>query len=297
MTTAMILAAGYGTRLRPLTDELPKPLVPVGDRPMIAHVVDRLRAGGVLRAVVNAHHLAEAFGPAVLGALPIPVEVIHEAAILGTAGGVANAAHALGEGDVVVWNGDILAGVDVAALLAAHRSRAWAATLAVAPLVQGEGTVGIGAEGQVVRLRGQRFGVEVRAADFVGVQVLGAATRGELPREGCLVGDVYLPALRLGARLGVVDVAGGFDDIGSIGAYLDANASWLRRAGARAHVAPSARVDPGVEVEASVVGEGAHVTGRGSIVRCVVWPGAVARAPLADAVVTSAGRVVARPPR
>jgi mannose-1-phosphate guanylyltransferase len=294
MTTAMILAAGFGTRLRPLTDELPKPLVPVGDRPMLAHVADRLLAGGVRRAVVNAHHLASAFTAAVLEALPIDVEVIREATILGTAGGVAHAASALGEGDVIAWNGDILAAVDVAALLAAHRAGGFVATLAVAPVAAGEGTVGLGRDGEVVRLRGRRFGEEVRAADFVGVQVLGAELRRALPAEGCLVGDVHLPALGRGARIGSFDVAGPFDDIGSIDAYLDANLAWVRRRGG-SWVAPGALVAPGVELVDCVVGAGARVGGSGRLERAVVWPGAVAAAPLADVVVTRTGRVVPRP--
>src|SRR5215475_3749531 len=100
---AMILAAGLGTRLRPLTDELPKPLVPVGDRPAVAHVAARLAAAGVCEAVLNTHHLASAFTPERLAGLPIAVHPIHEPEILGTAGAVANAAALLGEGPVVVW--------------------------------------------------------------------------------------------------------------------------------------------------------------------------------------------------
>jgi mannose-1-phosphate guanylyltransferase len=292
MTTAMILAAGLGTRLRPLTDELPKPLVPVGDRSMLAHVAGRLRAGGVERAVLNAHHLADAFAPGVLDALPVPVVRIVEARILGTAGGLANAAGALGDGDVVVWNGDILADVDVAALLGAHRAGGALATLAVAPRPRGEGTIGIGEDGRVVRLRGQRFGREARGGDFVGVQVVGPAMRAGLPVEGCLVGDAYLPALREGARIDARELAGAWDDVGSLDAYLEANAAWLRRAAVSCHVGPGARVDPEVDVTGSVIGAGARVTGRGRLARCVVWPGASARAPLADAVVTTGGRVV-----
>lgn len=293
MTTAMILAAGFGTRLRPLTDELPKPLVPVGDRSVLAHVAARLRAGGIARAVVNAHHLAEAFTPAVLAGLPLPVEVLVERAILGTAGGVANASAALGEGDVVVWNGDILAEVDVAALLRASSVAGAVATLAVARREGGEGTVGVDAQGRVVRLRGERFGVEVRAVDFIGVQVVGAGLRGALPAVGCLVGDVYLPALRAGARLCVFDVRCEWTDIGSVGGYLEANAVWLGASGATSHVARDATIASTVVVLDSVVGRGARVVGSGELARCVVWPGAVARAPLADAVVTTDGRVVA----
>src|SRR5262245_37568354 len=117
MPSAMILAAGLGTRLRPLTDELPKPLVPVGDRPALAHIADQLARAGIHEAVLNTHHLAEAFSAERLAGLPIRISMIHEPRILGTGGGIANAARALGEGEVVVWNGDILADLDVHALL------------------------------------------------------------------------------------------------------------------------------------------------------------------------------------
>src|SRR4249920_3166042 len=99
MTPAMILAAGLGTRLRPLTDILPKPLVPVGDRPMLAHVVERVRAAGCGPIVVNAHHHADAVARACsdLGAT-ISRE---DEDLLGTAGGLARARALLGTGDVL----------------------------------------------------------------------------------------------------------------------------------------------------------------------------------------------------
>src|SRR5262245_2864602 len=177
MPRAMILAAGLGTRLRPLTTELPKPLVPVGDRPVLAHIAEHLARAGILEAALNTHHLAEAFGPSRLGSLPLRLTVIHEPVILGTGGGIANAARVLGEGDVIVWNGDILAELDVAALLLAHRTSAALATMAVAPCSSGEGTVGLGAGGEVVRVRGERFGDEVSGGDFLGIVVMGEALR------------------------------------------------------------------------------------------------------------------------
>src|SRR6188474_3529875 len=98
--TAMILCAGFGTRLRPLTDELPKPLVPVGDRPLLAHILGRLRTAGVTRAVLNLHHKSEEIIRN-LDNLPIEPQVMVEAEILGTAGGVAAARQLLGPGPVV----------------------------------------------------------------------------------------------------------------------------------------------------------------------------------------------------
>ena len=291
--SAMVLAAGFGTRLRPLTDERAKPLVWVGDRPLLAHVVERLARGGVTQVALNTHHRADDFAEA-LRALPVPVEVLREAEILGTAGGVANAAAALGEGDVVVWNGDILIDLDVAELMSAHRRLGSAATLAVAPRPRGEGTVGIGASGEVVRLRGERFGEEAAGGDFVGVQVIADPLRRRLPAQGCLVGDGYLPWLREGEPIATVAAPRDWDDIGTVAAYLRANQRWLSQVGRESFLGEGATVDEGVEVDGTVVGSRAQVRGRGALRGCVVWPGAkmVLDGPLDGVVVTTGGLVV-----
>lgn len=294
----MILAAGLGTRLRPLTDELPKPLVPVGDRPAVAHVAARLAAAGIREAAINLHHLAGAFTPAVLASLPLALHVLHEPSILGTAGGVANAAAVLGDqDDVVVWNGDILADVDVHALVAARRATSAAAVLAVSPRPAGVGTVGIGADGRVVRLRGERFGDETASGDFLGVQVIAPALRATFPMPGCLVDDGYRPALRRGEVVTTFAVHGGWDDVGSIPTYLAANMRWLVREGRAAYVHPSARVAPGVVVEGSVIGADTEVLGEGVVRGSVIWPGARAAAPLEGVVVTAHGVVGVGNPR
>ena len=287
----MILAAGFGTRLRPLTDELPKPLVPVGDRAAVAHIADRLVKAGIQEAVLNTHHLAEAFTPRRIAALPLRLRVIHEATILGTAGGVANAASWLGDGDVILWNGDILADVDIAALLEIHRDAEAQATMVVAPRACGEGTVGLDEQGAIVRLRGERFGVEARGGDFLGVYALGPVLRARLPREGCLIGEGCLPALRAGERLASFTVTTEWDDIGSIASYLRASTRWLARREMQSYVGEGAEIAEGVTLVDSVVGAGAQVTGSGWVRGAVIWPGARVEAPLSAVVVTTAGRV------
>ena len=103
----MVLCAGFGTRLRPLTDELPKPLMPIGDRPLLAHLYETLVRQGMRQVVVNTHHRANDFGNQIKIYAP-DLQVLHEPKILGTAGGLSNAASALGVSDVVIWNGDPL---------------------------------------------------------------------------------------------------------------------------------------------------------------------------------------------
>jgi mannose-1-phosphate guanylyltransferase len=284
----MVLAAGLGSRLRPLTDVLPKPLVPVGDRPALAHVLERLSAAGLDRVVVNAHHGLEPLQRFLAGHPRVATSVEPE--LLGTAGGVARAGALLGPGDVLIWNADILAAVDPAAVIAAHADartdpRRRAATLVVQPRERGSGSVGIDGGGRVVRLRKERVGQEERGGEFLGIHVLGDALRKSLPERGCLIGDVYIPALRSGATLQAFEWRAPFFDIGSVKSYLEANLAWLASRGLSSWIAPAAVFDPGITLEAAILGEGASARGVGLLERCVVWPGASVEAPLADAVV------------
>lgn len=287
MPSAMILAAGLGTRLRPLTLELPKPLLWIGDEPALAQIARRLHKAGFTSAVMNTHHLAAAFQHDLLRRLCISLELVHEPEILGTSGAVANAIQHLGDGDILIWNGDILSELDANALLSSHAGdEGRAATLAVAPRPPGCGTVGLNHRGDIVRLRGECFGEEVKGGDFFGVHVLGKSLRNKLLTPGCLVGDVYLPALREGARLGSFLWDGGFLDIGTPRLYWEANMNWLSDKPNACHIEPSAGIAAGIAVEHAVIGKNAAVLGHGSLKDCVVWPGAQAIAPLERAIVT-----------
>lgn len=299
MASALILAAGFGTRLRPLTLELPKPVVPVGDRPLLAHVAAACRAAGLQTLVANAHHDHDKLSK-IVEHLALNVQVVVEPEIRGTAGGVAGARGLLGRGAVLVWNGDILADPPVAKLLSVAE-RDDAQVLAVHPRAPGEGSVGLDDEGNVVRLRGRVFGRETQGADYIGVMALAAGVVARLPERGCLIGDVAIPTLVAGGRVRSLPTHGAFCDLGDLHAYVEANFRWLDRfvASQPAHRepgasfrAPGSYIEGQVLLERSLIGQGARISGSGRVRQVIAWPGAEFAAPLCRAVVLSSGRIV-----
>lgn len=287
---ALVLCAGFGTRLRPLTEERPKALLPVGDRSVLATICDALAARGLTHLTVNSHHLSSELSIYIAG-LQLDIQVSHEREILGTAGGIAHARRFFGQGPVLVWNGDILCEPPAAVLTSmacvVATGSGLGACLLYEPRPVGQGNLGIGAESQgLVRLRGERFGEETGGGDYVGISVLSAECVAQLPERGCLVGDVFLPWLRSGRRLGAQALVCGWQETGGLHSYASANAAWLRARGLSEWRGPGAVVEAGVGVRGSIVGAGAQVSGTGTLDGCVVWPGARAVAPLSDAIVT-----------
>lgn len=284
----MVLSAGYGSRLRPLTDEIPKPLLPVGDRPLLVSILEGLHEEGAFSVSVNAHHRSDDIVN-VIRRLPFEVHVSLEGEILGTAGGVSAVKARIQRWPLLLHNGDILVRVPVKELLAG--STPWMRLL-VAPRSDAAGTVGLGAQGEVVRLRGERFGEETHSADYAGVCTLSARAADRLPAVGCLIGDLALPLLRAGETIGTALVPEGFTDVGSLRSFVDCNMAWLRSHDLTEWVAEGTQLGRNVQVQQSLVGAGCVVTGEGSLERCVLLPGARAAAPMKNSVVTPSGRVV-----
>lgn len=132
---AMVLAAGKGTRLAPLTDTLPKPLMPVGGEPLLVHILGFLRAGGIEDVVINLHHLGERVEEAIGDGSRFGVRVRYswEREILDTGGGIKHAEALLGDEPFVVCNGDSLLELPLADVVAHHEARGGIATIAVRP--------------------------------------------------------------------------------------------------------------------------------------------------------------------
>jgi NDP-sugar pyrophosphorylase family protein len=152
----MILAAGRGTRLAALGLAVPKPLVDLGGEPLLARQLRYLHREGVRRVVVNAYHLSDAIESfARKYKSPPEVSIVVERELLGTAGGVRNAASRLGDGAVIILYGDVLIDSPLAPMLQTHRRLRPDATIAVYQTsdVQGKGTVSVGDRGEVTEFR------------------------------------------------------------------------------------------------------------------------------------------------
>jgi len=236
----MILCAGLGTRLRPLTDLVPKPAVPVAGLPLVHWSLALLAGAGIRRAAVNVHHLPDRMAEAAVAAgraLGVEVAVSREPVIAGT-GGALREARALLEGasEIVVVNGDVLFDVDVGAALAAHRAAAGEgalATMLLLPMPPGArfATVDVDAGGAVRRIAGHGAPAEVALTPwhFSGVHVLSPGLLGRVPAEpfACDVNrHVYPPLFEAGAVRGRV-VAGYWNDLGTPARYLEATADLL----------------------------------------------------------------------
>jgi NDP-sugar pyrophosphorylase family protein len=148
----MILAAGRGTRLGALGASTPKVLVDVGGEPLLRRHLRYLARQGLMRVVINAHHLADrlaAFVDAYDGELDLVL--VREPDLLGTAGGVRNALDVLGPGSFLVLYGDVLITTPLEGLVLAHRDTAAEATVAVYPTeqIEGKGVVALDEHGRV----------------------------------------------------------------------------------------------------------------------------------------------------
>src|SRR3954471_6939303 len=150
---AMVMAAGLGTRLRPLTYEVPKPMVPVANRPIMEHILTLLPRHGFSEVIANLHWFPETirnrFGDG--SALGLDLTYSYEGEPMGTAGGVRNVASFFGDEPFLVMAADALTDIDLAALRAAHEAHDGIATLAVKRVadVSDFGVVITGSDGRV----------------------------------------------------------------------------------------------------------------------------------------------------
>jgi NDP-sugar pyrophosphorylase family protein len=225
--TAFILGAGLGTRLRPLTDACPKPLLPIGNRPIITYVMEHLLTIGVERFIINTHHMANVYH----NVFPerewrrTPIIFRHEPVLLDTAGGLKNIEDLLGQDDdILVYNGDIISDLPIAQLLDAHKTSEAEVTLALRsyghPL-----NVTLNKCREVCDLRG-KLGRNGKKCLFTGIYVVQKKflNRLEPGRQESVI-TVFLEMIRNkpGTVRGLIIDEGTWRDVGSLAEYEKLN--------------------------------------------------------------------------
>lgn len=222
---AMILAAGVGSRLRPLTDTLPKPMLPIRGEPLLAHTLRWLQRFGVREAALNLHYLPEmiqqGLGDGSRWDMRLHYSIERE--LLGTAGAVKRL-EALFDTTFVVIYGDLLVDLDLAALLALHQERGAALTLALKPTTtpQSQGMVACDAAGRVLRfVEKPAVWTEQPLRSNAGVYVVEPPVLQQVPSDRPSDwGHDILPALiAAGTPVYAALVAGQVVDIGTFAAY------------------------------------------------------------------------------
>lgn len=307
---AMLLAAGLGTRLRPLTDLLPKPAVPLLGRPLGHYAIDRLLAAGVTELAANAHHLPDHVARVVRARVP-DATISIEPELLGTGGGIRCALTMLADASgraiapdepFVISNADVLFAPDLAAALAAHRAAGAYATMILRadPRAEKLGPIDIDAHGRVRRiLRAPEWPEPLRTMMFTGISILSGAAVRDLPESGCLVRQGYRRWLDRGEIVhGVVESAA-FRDLGTPAEYLAAHLDllsgaipWPGAVPSRSFVDPTSSVT-GATLDRVVVGARARVEPGVTLERAVVWPDTVVRESDRDVILFPSGRLTA----
>ena len=296
----MLLAAGHGARLRPLTARRPKPIVPLGNSPLAGVALEHLAGLGVRSVVANTHPKPDLVERVLRDACPSSVRLSfsRELELLGTGGGLRKAwpLFADPDADVIVMNGDTLFAPDLQRALRLHEAHGAVATMILRPTDDPErfGAIGVDQAGLVRSLLGSPAPEGLRSLMFTGVHILSPEAHASLPEKGCVIRHAYRQWVdRAAPVLGVVDKSP-WADLGTIAEYYKANmdlASGLRswpgvepRGGSI--VGAGVTLQTGAYIQQSVVGEGA-VLGTGvRVERCVVWPGTVLSESVCDAIVT-----------
>jgi len=298
---ALVLAAGLGTRLRPLTLARPKPLLPVAGRPLLSYTLDQLAEIGCEATAVNLHHLGEQIRDT-LGERHRDMPLLYseeQPEVLGTLG----ALHPLrqrgffqGADVLLVINGDSLCRWPLKKLLRKHKKSEAAATLVVADKVDPArlgGGIGVDAEGRVAFFRETRKPTDnidaegLRRTVFAGVHAFRPALLDTLdgftrdaPTPADFITDLYEPLLEKGLPCDTLATSRDWHDLGTPGRYLEGVLDWVqgrrpkRLLTRRSWIADGATVAPDATVDACAVEAGATIGPGATVEGSLLLPGA-----------------------
>ena len=284
---AIVLSAGYGTRLWPLTEDRTKPAIPILGKPLVGYVAEYLAGYGIDEIVVNLHHRPESVRRALGDGSRFGVKLyyVEEPVILGTSGALDNTREFFERETFVAVNGKIITDIDLKAALETHRKTNAIATLVLLPNTHRERFSVVKTEGGHVKAFG---GMPVDKGSvplmFTGIQILEPRIFEYVPRGvfSHSTTDVYPQAIANGEVVAAHVASGKWRELSTLRRYLDISVELLKEegksfvAGSQTVIAPSATITDSILWDDVEVGAGARVT----------------RAILADDVKLKAGEIV-----
>ncbi len=287
---AVVLCAGLGTRLRPLTNSWPKPAIPLLGQPLLRYSLGVLRRAGAQWLGINTHHLhkiMEAVASSECRRAGIDLELTHERVIQGTAGGIRAFRKWLEDDPFLVINGDALFSFELDPLLSAHRSSGALATMVLMSMPTGEGYAAVETDpdGRIWRIAGK--GVEARQLEpwhFTGVHILNPEIFDFMSRTGPedINREVYPRALQQGKVIRGQVVSGYWSDLGTAARYLRTQADLLffdrgskllppASAGPNVYLGASSRAGPDAKLQDAAVLDGTALEAGETLIGGIAW--------------------------
>jgi NDP-sugar pyrophosphorylase family protein len=284
----MILAAGYGTRLWPLTIDRAKPALPFMGRPLVGYVAEYLARHGCREVAVNLHHRPESVRAA-LGdgsRFGVRLSYVEEPTILGTSGALDNAREFFTDEPFIVVNGKIATDIDLNAALRTHRETNALATLVLRENAARERYSTVDVQGGLVRGFGAHPQTSDNAGDsdsplmFTGIQILEPRIFEFIPRGvfSHTTTDVYPQAIARGEKIAAHVAPGKWYELSTIPRYLDTSVALMRDENRAVEIGAGSRVEPGAEVSDAVLWEDVRVERGARVRRAVLGAGVTVRA-------------------
>ncbi len=290
---AFILSAGLGERLMPVTEHIPKPLIPILGKPILEIVLEKISALPVNRIGINLYHKREEIEDWIeRSAFRKDVDIFQEGSILGTGGALKNAEGFLREGIFIVYNSDILSDIDLEGLIKHHISSGNLVTLAVHDYPEFN-NVEINENGAFLGICGRNSKLKTQNSKlvaFTGIAVYSPEFLRFLPEGESSIVNGWLKAISSGKRVGTIDVSDSYPqdpvvdsthrvdwrDIGTPEAYMTAIFDRLRKEGDTIFIHPTARVSENISLDGYVVIEEGCALGKAvSLKNTIILPGTV----------------------
>ncbi len=275
MRKAFLLGAGLGTRLQPMTQTVPKPLVPVFHRPLATHALDHLHSAGIREVAINTHHLHEEWQRTFPDGTyrDIQLHFFHEPILLETGGGVKNIASFVQDEPILVYNGDILTNIAIDELIAQHEQAEHVATLAVRS--QGSAPHLAVQDGLVRDIR-KKLDVAEGTHQFTGLYCISPEILELIPaREKVSIIPTFLELAAQGKLASFDADKGHWLDLGTRDAYLETHGigAELETNDGLPRIHEEATIASNAHIKNSWIGPGCHVGADATIEDSLLWPG------------------------